>query len=854
MILMFENPHTGENETFLYQWDKNVKMFVDLKNVETAEAVFGMARLTEGIRRKLTYTDKGWTCVVPDTVLQYGEPLYVSITYVDSGRKTVHNPFVVNVVKQIKPEGWVDDTQPEYITLDEAFQKAMAVIENADSILAAIHEAGLDVIGSIPEDYTQILTEVYSLKEIVDALNAGGLELKDSVIAAEVVKWLNNHPEKTTTVTDKSIGYSKLIPEFHIGTKQILRGANYRDLAENGTYANGRMQPYYAGLTNNISTKFGVKTPDPDVTMEYVFQHSSIASGQYAYVIQRDIPCIQNETYTLSFYAKSTAAGGSYVSAGVLNSSKKQTFSVNTEWERCTYTFVVDDSWNEVNKFDIFVGFDTAQKSALGSFEVCGVLLNAGGIPVDISKEGLPIKWDDAADMYLLEPKFYKPGTANASSWGIACDEHFLYQTEKADPDNRYNIDTTLIKYYKDPNYNFEIADIAQLGSGYFDGLNVYNNTLYTSGCGDPTTNPNNIKNGAYDCLTKVDLTTYDRTDVAIAKSYGYIGIDVIKFSQITAPVIVLHREERNLFEYYTAFINGAPDFYVPLCSVDFDPKNLDLKSAFECHYNYIAILRSKQNRGNMITFHGYNGKEITRCYLDGISLDNEATDFCIDEEHGWLYVTCKNGAIYVYDMPDISTNMVTSLAAAGVMNGILKHVYVNKPVKDDRKNFKRANKEVYVDVYHRCCLSELVYVGEFGSLVDSYFYFNDFKYPIHHNSDFSHINTYGTYYFSDGSPIQFALTFERTMDAYNYFYDLKSASFTYTTHSTGETRTLLGNVDKGGIDVVETVKYDNQPQALGTVFQALVDGGWIFKDVYVNNLDMICGLRRSHTSLPNIL
>ena len=55
-----------------------------------------------------------------------------------------------------------------------------------------------------------INSSIDNLQNEIDTLNDGGLNLKDSVIAAGVENWLNDHPEATTTVTDNSITYSKL--------------------------------------------------------------------------------------------------------------------------------------------------------------------------------------------------------------------------------------------------------------------------------------------------------------------------------------------------------------------------------------------------------------------------------------------------------------------------------------------------------------------------------------------------------------------------------------------------------------------------------------------------------------------
>lgn len=55
-----------------------------------------------------------------------------------------------------------------------------------------------------------VRTQITSLKGDLDKLNEGGLNLKDEVIAEDVNKWLDEHPEATTTVQDGAITFSKL--------------------------------------------------------------------------------------------------------------------------------------------------------------------------------------------------------------------------------------------------------------------------------------------------------------------------------------------------------------------------------------------------------------------------------------------------------------------------------------------------------------------------------------------------------------------------------------------------------------------------------------------------------------------
>ena len=62
--------------------------------------------------------------------------------------------------------------------------------------------------------------EIASLKEDMDTLNQGGLQLKEDFIGKQVNGWLDNHPEATTTVQDGVIGEQKISAEFLLWIKK----------------------------------------------------------------------------------------------------------------------------------------------------------------------------------------------------------------------------------------------------------------------------------------------------------------------------------------------------------------------------------------------------------------------------------------------------------------------------------------------------------------------------------------------------------------------------------------------------------------------------------------------------------
>lgn len=61
---------------------------------------------------------------------------------------------------------------------------------------------------------------IASLKEDMDTLNQGGLQLKEDFIGKQVNGWMDNHPEITTTVQDGAIGEQKISAEFLLWIKK----------------------------------------------------------------------------------------------------------------------------------------------------------------------------------------------------------------------------------------------------------------------------------------------------------------------------------------------------------------------------------------------------------------------------------------------------------------------------------------------------------------------------------------------------------------------------------------------------------------------------------------------------------
>lgn len=68
-----------------------------------------------------------------------------------------------------------------------------------------------EIKDTFPSDYMQMQNDIDSLKGDLNKINDGGLVLKDEVIEEDINKWLNEHPEATTTVQDHSLTIDKMV-------------------------------------------------------------------------------------------------------------------------------------------------------------------------------------------------------------------------------------------------------------------------------------------------------------------------------------------------------------------------------------------------------------------------------------------------------------------------------------------------------------------------------------------------------------------------------------------------------------------------------------------------------------------
>lgn len=154
-----------------------------------------------------------------------------------------------------------------------------------------------------------------SLKEDLDKLNEGGLNLKDEVIAEDVSNWLDEHPEATTTVQDGSIAENKLHKDVYDKLNRIITG---RD-----------------------DFNFGINIPI------YNQSHANAVLGNFNLYKSRIIDCHFEKDIILNFYVQINSSGTYSWLAGASNALSTMITICKKFCEFGTVTFKVWDGGGE---------------------------------------------------------------------------------------------------------------------------------------------------------------------------------------------------------------------------------------------------------------------------------------------------------------------------------------------------------------------------------------------------------------------------------------------------------------------------------------------------------------------------
>lgn len=180
------------------------------------------------------------------TVL-YGEFAMV-IEVETSDGKTAGTSYLRLIVRQNPVQNPELDNIPDYTANSNRLtaEGVKKLQDESSTQQKAIEDKGKNTLESIPADYSTLSGKVNEntsgiseLKEDLDTLNQGGLNLKEDFIGKQVNNWLDEHPEATTTVQDGSLDEKKIQVSFRRKIKRTYR--TFQDVLndnslETGTY------------------------------------------------------------------------------------------------------------------------------------------------------------------------------------------------------------------------------------------------------------------------------------------------------------------------------------------------------------------------------------------------------------------------------------------------------------------------------------------------------------------------------------------------------------------------------------------------------------------------------------------
>ncbi len=198
----------------LYQWDKNQELKVNDVDYVVAPVVhFVDYTIDKAIVVQSKLTGDTITAPIPNVLLEnpYDITAYIYV-YNDKVGNTVR-VIKIPVIARAKPDDYVFTENVQIATLAEIEARVSNLLANLTNNKGTTEVIDIRV-GADGKTYTSagkaVREQIKSLKNAIDALSEGGLILKEDFIGSQVNEWLNEHPEATTTVQDKSIEKDKL--------------------------------------------------------------------------------------------------------------------------------------------------------------------------------------------------------------------------------------------------------------------------------------------------------------------------------------------------------------------------------------------------------------------------------------------------------------------------------------------------------------------------------------------------------------------------------------------------------------------------------------------------------------------
>lgn len=128
----------------------------------------------------------------------------VRMIMTDSSTGEVQHAFDTTVGEARSLEGLLVDVPTDEKVYDIVAQLKADLTDHVNNLLE-----------TIPKDYNELNRKVEDNTLGISKLNEGGLVLKDEIIEEDINNWLNEHPEATTTVQNKSITETKISNIFY---------------------------------------------------------------------------------------------------------------------------------------------------------------------------------------------------------------------------------------------------------------------------------------------------------------------------------------------------------------------------------------------------------------------------------------------------------------------------------------------------------------------------------------------------------------------------------------------------------------------------------------------------------------
>lgn len=187
------------------------------------------------------------------TVL-YGEFAMVVEVETSDG-KTAGTSYLRLIVRQNPVQNPELDNIPDYTANSNRLtaEGVKKLQDESSTQQKAIEDKGKNTLESIPADYSTLsgmvnenTSGISELKEDLETLNQGGLNLKEDFIDQQVNEWLDKHPEATTTVQDYSLTVDKMV----IGTLGYVTPEMFGAVGDGKTDDTGAIQKAIDSVKN----------------------------------------------------------------------------------------------------------------------------------------------------------------------------------------------------------------------------------------------------------------------------------------------------------------------------------------------------------------------------------------------------------------------------------------------------------------------------------------------------------------------------------------------------------------------------------------------------------------------------